>query len=131
MKSPCSSRSGCAASPASRSAEFDLAPADNDRLANLCGPLDENLRLVESRLGVEVRMFGVGGLVGPFTDPAVRDYALRAFGEEFHLDADAKVSAVERVADGVRVRYRDHDGSETEAVVDYVIAATGRVRVWR
>jgi dihydrolipoamide dehydrogenase len=28
-----------------------------------------------SRLGVEVRMFGVGGLVGPFTDPAVRDYA--------------------------------------------------------
>jgi dihydrolipoamide dehydrogenase len=79
-----------------------------------------------SRLGVEVRMFGVGGLVGPFTDPAVRDYALRAFGAEFHLDADAKVSAVERVADGVRVRYRDHDGSETEAVVDYVIAATGR-----
>jgi phosphate starvation-inducible PhoH-like protein len=44
--------------PASRSAEFDLAPADNDRLANLCGPLDENLRLVESRLGVEVRRRG-------------------------------------------------------------------------
>jgi phosphate starvation-inducible protein PhoH and related proteins len=47
-----------ASNPASRSAEFDLAPADNDRLANLCGPLDENLRLVESRLGVEVRRRG-------------------------------------------------------------------------
>ena len=47
-----------APNPASRSAEFDLAPADNDRLANLCGPLDENLRLVESRLGVEVRRRG-------------------------------------------------------------------------
>ena len=46
------------AMPISRSAEFDLAPADNDRLANLCGPLDENLRLVESRLGVEVRRRG-------------------------------------------------------------------------
>ena len=38
--------------------EFDLEPADNARLANLCGPLDENLRLVESRLGVEIRRRG-------------------------------------------------------------------------
>jgi phosphate starvation-inducible PhoH-like protein len=38
--------------------EFDLEPANNERLANLCGPLDENLRLVESRLGVEVRRRG-------------------------------------------------------------------------
>ena len=30
--------------------EFDLVPADNARLANLCGPLDENLRLIEARL---------------------------------------------------------------------------------
>jgi phosphate starvation-inducible protein PhoH and related proteins len=45
-----------AAQPVRR--EFDLEPADNERLANLCGPLDENLRLVESRLGVEVRRRG-------------------------------------------------------------------------
>jgi hypothetical protein len=32
--------------------EFELAPADNERLANLCGPLDANLRLIEQRLGV-------------------------------------------------------------------------------
>ncbi|MFO1427869.1 MAG: PhoH family protein [Steroidobacteraceae bacterium] len=38
--------------------EFDLEPADNERLANLCGPLDENLRLIESRLGVELRRRG-------------------------------------------------------------------------
>ena len=35
-----------------RQREFDLEPADNARLANLCGPLDENLRLLESRLDV-------------------------------------------------------------------------------
>jgi len=34
--------------------EFKLAPADNERLANLCGQLDEHLRQIESRLGVEV-----------------------------------------------------------------------------
>jgi phosphate starvation-inducible PhoH-like protein len=38
--------------------EFALDPADNERLANLCGPLDENLRLIESRLGVEIRRRG-------------------------------------------------------------------------
>jgi phosphate starvation-inducible PhoH-like protein len=47
-----------AASPPAQHREFDLEPADNARLANLCGPLDENLRLVESRLDVEMRRRG-------------------------------------------------------------------------
>ena len=38
--------------------EFHLEPEDNLRLAKLCGPFDENLRLIESRLGVEVRRRG-------------------------------------------------------------------------
>jgi phosphate starvation-inducible PhoH-like protein len=38
--------------------EFELLPEDNQRLAALCGPLDQNLRLVEQRLGVEVRRRG-------------------------------------------------------------------------
>ncbi len=42
----------------SQSLEFDLLPEDNQRLAALCGPLDQNLRLVEQRLGVEVRRRG-------------------------------------------------------------------------
>ena len=40
------------------SAEFILDPADNQRLANLCGPLDEHLRQIESRLGVEINNRG-------------------------------------------------------------------------
>src|SRR3569833_471940 len=38
--------------------EFDLEPSDNARLANLCGPLDENLRLLEARLNVQIRRRG-------------------------------------------------------------------------
>jgi phosphate starvation-inducible protein PhoH and related proteins len=46
-------------SPASAAtSEFALEPADNRRLASLCGPLDANLRLVESRLGVQIRRHG-------------------------------------------------------------------------
>ncbi len=33
---------------------IQLQPDDNQRLANLCGPLDENLRLIEQRLGIEI-----------------------------------------------------------------------------
>jgi phosphate starvation-inducible PhoH-like protein len=38
--------------------EFDLVPPDNTRLANLCGPLDENLRLIEDRMTVSVKRRG-------------------------------------------------------------------------
>jgi phosphate starvation-inducible PhoH-like protein len=38
--------------------EFELGPSDNARLANLCGPLDENLRLLESRLEVRIHRRG-------------------------------------------------------------------------
>jgi phosphate starvation-inducible PhoH-like protein len=38
--------------------EVTFAPADNVRLVELCGPLDAHLRLIESRLGVEVKRRG-------------------------------------------------------------------------
>ena len=37
---------------------FTLEPADNKRLANLCGQFNEYLRLVEERLGVEINNRG-------------------------------------------------------------------------
>ncbi len=52
-------RSGCSVSVGTAAArEFALEPADNARLASLCGPLDANLRLIESRLGVQIRRRG-------------------------------------------------------------------------
>jgi len=34
--------------------ELSLQPEDSQRLASLCGQLDENLRLIEQRLGIEI-----------------------------------------------------------------------------
>ncbi len=80
-----------------------------------------------SRLGVDVLMFGLGGRVGPLTDPKVMESAAQAFSAEFYLDADAKVHGMVRVDDGVSIEYDDHGGETRVATVDYVIAATGRV----
>ncbi len=38
--------------------KFTLTPDDNERLANLCGQCDENIQLIENRLGVEVHYRG-------------------------------------------------------------------------
>jgi dihydrolipoamide dehydrogenase len=79
-----------------------------------------------SRLGVAVHMFGVGGAVGPFSDPVVRSCAAAVFAEEFPLEADAAVASVERVPEGVRIVRRGPDGATQTITVDYVLAATGR-----
>jgi phosphate starvation-inducible PhoH-like protein len=42
----------------SESQELTLEPADNSRLANLCGQFDEHLRQIETRLGVEISSRG-------------------------------------------------------------------------
>jgi len=78
------------------------------------------------RLGVDVLMFGIDNLVGPLTDPAVRDTAHAAFSKEFHLDPDAEVRTMLRTDSGVALEYVDTDGREAVAHVDFVIATTGR-----
>ena len=37
---------------------FSLSSDDNERLSNLCGPLDKNIRLLETRLGIEINNRG-------------------------------------------------------------------------
>ncbi|MDT8438930.1 MAG: PhoH family protein [Wenzhouxiangellaceae bacterium] len=37
---------------------IELEPADNQRLANLCGAFDEHLKLIEKRLGVDINSRG-------------------------------------------------------------------------
>jgi phosphate starvation-inducible PhoH-like protein len=63
--------------PVEPAREFDLAPPDNTRLANLCGPLDENLRLIEDRMAVSIKRRGANfRIAGARAHPAedvVRD----------------------------------------------------------
>ena len=41
-------------SPQTQTLDFELEPTDSRRLSDLCGPLDENLKHIERRLGVEI-----------------------------------------------------------------------------
>ncbi|WJW74891.1 PhoH family protein [Thiohalobacter sp. IOR34] len=66
--------------------DFTLEPADNARLANVCGQFDENLRQIEGRLGVEINNRG----------------------NRFHVIGEA--AAARRAGDVLRCLYRDAAG---------------------
>jgi dihydrolipoamide dehydrogenase len=78
------------------------------------------------RLGVRVRMFGVGGAVGPIQDPEIRQCALDTFNDEFPLDPDADTRNIERTEDGVAITFTDGDRGVVTETFDYLLAATGR-----
>lgn len=79
-----------------------------------------------ARLGVRVRMFGVGGRIGPIQDEEIRGIALKTFNEEFPLDADATVHEIRNTDRGVQVTFDDADGDEATETFDFLLAATGR-----
>jgi len=124
-----------AASPPEPQRQFALGPSDNARLANLCGPLDENLRLLETRLDVHIRRrggtFRVSGAQAESAEDLLRElFALtksdEVTPERVHLalreresgppppDADASEHGVSVPRGGIRARgahqrdYLDH-----------------------
>ncbi len=79
-----------------------------------------------ARLGVRVSVYGGRGSVGQLTDPSLMDAARAIFGDAFHFEPSGTMLSATRVDDGVMLRYRRVDGSTTEAIYEYVLAATGR-----
>ena len=60
--------------PKSKPVEFALTPVDNTQLANLCGPLDENIRQIETGFDVTIRR---------------RNERISIIGEKAQLTADS------------------------------------------
>ena len=79
-----------------------------------------------ARLGVRVRMFGIGDELGGIQDPEIRNLALKQFNEEFPLDTDAKVHEIAETDSGVRITFDDADGDEASEQFDWLLATTGR-----
>ena len=76
--------------PVEPTRDFDLVPPDNARLANLCGPLDENIRLIEDRMNVAVKRRGANFRIVGQRALAAEDVVRDLFGstnkEEISLE---------------------------------------------
>src|SRR5574343_1370725 len=66
------------AAPKQRPVELALAPVDNTLLANLCGPVDENIRQIETGFDVQIRRrnerFSITGEKATLTADALRHF---------------------------------------------------------
>ncbi|MEO8064199.1 MAG: PhoH family protein [Pseudomonadota bacterium] len=108
------------AAPVEPVREFDVVPADNTRLANLCGPLDENLRLVEDRMGVTIKRrgatFRITGQRARAAEDVLRDLFESTAREEVSLE---------------RVHLALRDGRDMPGAIDDDGRDEGAVRVLR
>ena len=100
-----------------------LEPADNERLARLCGQLDEHLRQIERRLGVEINNRGhqfrvVGEPRTVAVAVAVLEALYRATRDETLTPAQVHLFLQEAGADGL--------AESADAETDEVIIRTRR-----
>ncbi|MBM25467.1 MAG: dihydrolipoyl dehydrogenase [Chloroflexi bacterium] len=79
------------------------------------------------RLGVNVKLFSIGGAVGALTDQEIKDYTTKTLNKEFYFDPNAEVLSVNRNNDNVIVEYIDKETKEKVVEeFEYLLAATGR-----
>ncbi|CAH1192271.1 Dihydrolipoamide dehydrogenase [Candidatus Nitrotoga sp. BS] len=105
---------------------FDLPTLPKSLAVFGPGVLGMELGQAMSRLGVNLKIFGIsGGIVG-IRDETMRAYANKTFNEEFYLDASAQVKSVTETATGVDIHFLHQDGTWKTESFDYVLAATGR-----
>ena len=87
---------------------FELSPIDNDRLANLCGHLDEHLRMMERGFGIDVNNRGAKfQIIGPVDVLA----GAQAVIHELYAETSQSILAPEQVHLAIRVS----GGTETLA----------------
>ncbi|PZO09608.1 MAG: phosphate starvation-inducible protein PhoH [Lysobacteraceae bacterium] len=85
--------------------DFVLEPEDNQRLANLCGPLDEHLRQMELRLGVEIAN---RGHVFRVTGEARAAVAAEKLLQALYQEADSVVLDAHAIHDHLGSAHIDH-----------------------
>lgn len=98
------------------SRDFTLDPADSERLANLVGPLDAHLRLIELRLGVQIANRGHVFRV------SAEDAETARQAERFlqHLYADTETELLDEQA--IHLRLGAHGGTGASGAGDQDIA---------
>jgi len=93
------------------SISFELSPADNPRLANLCGHLDEHIRMMERGFGVEINNRGVKfQLIGPAE-------VLVVVQEVIH-DLYAETAQMVLAPEQIHLAIRKSGGEDTSAAVE-------------
>ncbi|TRX55687.1 PhoH family protein [Thalassomonas sp. M1454] len=105
------------------SQQITLEPEDNNRFANLCGPMDDNLRKIERRLGVEISYRGT--LVKIVGNQAHCDATIELLKNLYVETAPVKGKAGIVTAEAIHLAILDlnilEQGSENESAFEEMV----------
>lgn len=105
---------------------FELEDLPESLLVVGLGVIGLELGQAFHRLGVRTTLIGIGGQVGPITDPDVLATAKAVFSEELDLHPDYELQEVLQEEDGVRLRFVDSAGRARDERFAQVLMAAGR-----
>jgi dihydrolipoamide dehydrogenase len=72
-------------------------------------------------------MLGIDGLIGPLSDPVILEQAERTLSDELDMHTHYQLETIERIDDGLRVRFVDSKGGERDETFERVLMAAGRI----
>ena len=105
---------------------FEMQEPPESLLVVGLGVIGLELGQAFSRLGVRTTLVGVGGAVGPLSDPDVKAACCGHFQAELDLHPDYEVRHVEVLGGRVRCRFVDSHGHERDETYDKILVAAGR-----
>lgn len=105
---------------------FELEDLPDSLLVVGLGVIGLELGQAFHRLGVRTTLVGVGGQVGPLSDPDVAQEAKRVFADELDIHPDYELKSLEPVDGGVSVHFIDSHGRERRETFERVLVAAGR-----
>ena len=105
---------------------FELKELPESVLVVGAGVIGLELGQALHRLGVRVTLLGLGGGVGPLTDPKLIAEAKTIFQAELDLHTHHEDLDVQQVDGGVQVAWTAEDGLRRQDVYQYVLMGAGR-----
>ena len=105
---------------------FEMDDLPSSMLVVGLGVIGLELGQAFSRLGVRVTLVGLGGMVGPLSDPVVKKEALEVLARELDLHDDYTLHGIESVSGGVQVKFTDSHGNARNERFEKVLMAAGR-----
>ena len=106
---------------------FELKSLPESTLVIGLGSIGLELGQAFHRLDVRTTLLGIDGLIGPLTDPIILEQARETLSQELDIHTEYQLEKIERVDEGVRIRFVDSAGRERDETFERVLMAAGRV----
>ena len=105
---------------------FEMADLPESLLVVGLGVIGLELGQAFHRLGVRTTLLGVGGAIGPISDPIILEEAKNVFSKELDIHPSYEFKSIKAEDEGVRIDFVDSKGEERSETFERILIAAGR-----